>query len=68
MFLDQVARYPFLEKLRPVSEHLATLSAKDYAYLLNHLGDFENALLDAKDDLLDPSSSPSCTAHNEGLR
>ena len=57
VFLDQVSRYPFLEKLQPVSEQLATLSGKDYAYLLNHLRDFEDALLDAKEDLLDPIKS-----------
>jgi hypothetical protein len=69
--LDQVARYSFLEKLRPVSEQLTTLSGKDYAYLLNHLADFEASLLDAKEDLLDPIKSfmhgPQRKAYDEAL-
>nr|MBA3351307.1 hypothetical protein [Blastocatellia bacterium] len=71
LFLDQVYRYPFLEKLRPVSEQVAALSGKDYAYLLNHLGDFQDALLDAKEDLLDPIKSfmhgPQRKAYDEAI-
>jgi hypothetical protein len=71
VFLDQVARYSFLEKLRPVSEQVSALSGKDYAYLLNHLGDFEDALLTAKDDLLDPIKSfmhgPQRKAYDEAI-
>jgi hypothetical protein len=71
VFLDQVARYPFLEKLRPVSEQIATLSGKDYAYLLNHLGDFDDDLIDAKEDLLDPIKSfmhgPQRKAYDEAI-
>jgi hypothetical protein len=57
VLLDQVSRYPFLEKLRPVGEQLTALSAKDYAYLLNHLADYGDDLLDAKENLLDPIKS-----------
>lgn len=57
LLLDQSARYAFLEKLRPICEQLASLSGKDYAYLLNHLGEFGDSLLTAKDDLLDPIKS-----------
>lgn len=52
--LADAARYPFLQKLKPTADKVAQLREKDYAYLLNHLGDFEDDLLDAKDDLLDP--------------
>jgi energy-coupling factor transporter ATP-binding protein EcfA2 len=54
VLLDQASRYPFLESLRPVRDQISTMAGKDYAYLLNHLGDFETSLLEAKDDLLDP--------------
>lgn len=57
VFLDQSTRYPFLEKLRPLRDQITSLSEKDYAYLLNHLADFDSTLLDAKDDLLDPIKS-----------
>jgi hypothetical protein len=55
--LDQVARYVFLEPLRPVVERLSTLAEKDYTYLLNHLAEFQDDLLAAKDDLLSPIKS-----------
>lgn len=71
VFLDQAARYPFLESLRPVSEQVAALSGKDYAYLLNHLADFEDVLLTAKEDLLDPIKSfmhgPQRKAYDEAI-
>jgi len=57
LLLDQSTRYAFLEVLRPVGDQLAALSGKDYDYLLNHLGEFRDALLTAKDDLLDPIKS-----------
>ena len=71
VFLDQAARYPFLGKLRPIGEKVAELSGKDYAYLLNHLGDFGDGLLTAKEDLLDPIKSfmhgPQRKAYDEAL-
>jgi predicted transcriptional regulator len=71
VLLDQSARYPFLENLRPLRDQLTTLSGKDYAYLLNHLADFDSSLLDAKDDLLDPIKSfmhgPQRQAYDETL-
>jgi hypothetical protein len=52
--LDQVARYAFLGPLRPVVDRLSTLAEKDYTYLLNHLAEFQDDLLAAKDDFLSP--------------
>jgi hypothetical protein len=57
VLLEQSTRYPFLEKLRPVSTQLTSLIGKDYAYLLNHLSDFEKGLVEAKEQLLDPIKS-----------
>jgi hypothetical protein len=54
VLLDQASRYPFLTALKPVAERITKLAEKDYAHLLNQLGDFSEELLDAKDDLLDP--------------
>jgi hypothetical protein len=71
VLLDQASRYPFLESLRPVREQISTMAGKDYAYLLNHLGDFESTLLDAKEDLLDPIKTfmhgPQSKAYDEAL-
>jgi hypothetical protein len=54
VLLDQVSRYTFLEPLRPIAGRLTNLSEKDYTYLLNHLAEFQNDLLTAKDDTLYP--------------
>lgn len=52
--LDQAGRYPFLRQLRNPAERIKAIADKDYSYLLNHLVDFSDELLDAKDDLLAP--------------
>ena len=71
ILLDQATRYPFIEKLRPLSTQVAALAEKDYAYLLNHLGDFSDSLLDAKQDLLDPIKTfmhgPQRHAYDEAI-
>jgi hypothetical protein len=54
VLLDQSARYPFLEPLRPIAERISKLAEKDYAFLLNRLADFQDELLTSKDDLLSP--------------
>jgi len=46
--------YPFLGSLEPFSERLEKLTNKEYSYFLTNLKDFEDDLLDAKDDLLSP--------------
>ena len=61
LLLDQAARYPFLETLRPIAERVSKLSERDYTYLLNHVAEFESDLLAAKDDLL-RRSKRSCMA------
>ncbi|MCF8307437.1 MAG: BREX system P-loop protein BrxC [Bacteroidales bacterium] len=52
--LSNKADYEFLKELEPYSEFLERLSKKEYSYFLNHLNEFEDDLLDKKDDLLDP--------------
>lgn len=54
VLLDQAARYPFLEPLRPIADRLAKLGERDHSYLIKHLPEFEDELLTAKDDLLSP--------------
>ncbi|WP_417214263.1 BREX system P-loop protein BrxC [Bizionia sp.] len=46
--------YPFLSSLEPFADQLAKWSKKEYAYFLINTNDFEDALLDTKEDLLDP--------------
>ncbi|MDA1276810.1 MAG: BREX system P-loop protein BrxC [Verrucomicrobia bacterium] len=71
VLLDQAARYTFLEPLRPIASQLSTLAAKDYTYLLNHLAEFQDDLLTAKDDLLSPIKSfmhgPQRKAYDEAI-
>jgi hypothetical protein len=52
--LNNYSRYPFIEGLRDLAERVEVLSQKDYSYLLNHLDDFNNELLDAKNDIMGP--------------
>ena len=52
VLLDQVTRYAFLEPLRPIVTKINALAEKDYTYLLNHLNDFSDDLLTAKEDVL----------------
>jgi hypothetical protein len=52
--LSDKNQYPFLEALEPVQKQLQALAEKEYTYLITNVQDFENPLLDAKEDLLDP--------------
>lgn len=54
VLLDQAGRYAFLEPLRPIVARVSALAEKDYTYLLNHLAEFQDDLLGAKDDFLSP--------------
>ena len=54
VLLDQVTRYAFLEPLRPIVGQITALAEKDYTYLLNHLNEFSDDLLTAKEDVLSP--------------
>lgn len=71
VLLDQASRYPFLEPLRPIVARLIILSEKDYTYLLNHLADFQDDLLSAKDDFLSPIKAfmhgPQRIAYDEAI-
>jgi hypothetical protein len=46
--------YHFLKTLADFSEKLDKLSKKEYSYFITNLADFEDTLLDTKEDLLDP--------------
>jgi predicted transcriptional regulator len=46
--------YHFLKTLEDFSEKLDKLSKKEYSYFITNLADFEDNLLDTKEDLLDP--------------
>jgi hypothetical protein len=52
--LDQASRYAFLEALRSIAGQINALAEKDYTYLLNHLKDFSDDLLTAKEDVMSP--------------
>ena len=52
--LNQAGSYPFLDQLEPILTRLKAIAAKDYTYLLTHLPEFEDELLNAKDDVLAP--------------
>ncbi|MEO8848643.1 MAG: BREX system P-loop protein BrxC, partial [Casimicrobiaceae bacterium] len=54
ILIAQASRYPFLSALAPVADRIGKLAGRDYAFLLNQLTDFQDALLDAKQDVLDP--------------
>ena len=71
LLLDQAARYPFVERLRPVAERIAKLASKDYSYLLNQLPEYRDELLAAKDDVLSPIKAfmrgPQRAVYNEAI-
>lgn len=46
--------YPFLNNLDPLEQLLERTSKKEYAYFLTNLQDFEDSLLNMKEDVLDP--------------
>lgn len=50
----QVSDYPFLTILAEPIKQIREISAKEYAYYLTELFDQEEALLDLKEDVLDP--------------
>ena len=54
VLLDQSGVYGFLRQLQAPAARIQAISAKGYAYLLGHLVEFADELLDAKDDLLAP--------------
>lgn len=46
--------YPFIKGLEDFNEQLYRWGTKEYSYYLTNISDFEDILLDTKDDLLDP--------------
>src|SRR5690606_9859004 len=46
--------YPFLEQLTPLADKLDKLSGLEYSVLITQVSDFEDELLDLKEDVLDP--------------
>lgn len=50
----QKSDFPFLAGLSDFNDSLKKLSDKDYKYFLTSIDDFEDQLLDTKEDLLDP--------------
>ncbi|MCF7790541.1 MAG: BREX system P-loop protein BrxC [Victivallales bacterium] len=52
--LSQKKTYPFLEKLERERNKLKKICDRDYKYFLKSLGDFEDDVLDAFEDVIDP--------------
>jgi len=46
--------YPFLSQLLPVTEFISKLTKKDYTYFFTNINDFEDILLDNKENIIDP--------------
>jgi hypothetical protein len=46
--------YPFLNLLLPIQEQMIYWAGKDYSYFLLNRPEYEDTLLDAKEDLIDP--------------
>jgi len=54
LLLVQKNQYPFLDSLTTFEEKLGRWSSKEYSYYFTNLKDFQDELLDTKEDLLDP--------------
>ena len=52
--LARKSEYPFLNKLQGLSDKLNRLTEKEYSYFLININEFEDDLLNAKEDVLDP--------------
>ncbi|MFZ4465272.1 MAG: BREX system P-loop protein BrxC, partial [Bacteroidales bacterium] len=46
--------YPFVSLLSPVTEFISKLTKKEYTYYLTNIKDFEDELLDEKEQTIDP--------------
>jgi len=55
--LHQQSRYPFLSQLKKPLELMRSLQGKDKRYLLEHLREYEDDLLEAKEEILLPIKS-----------
>lgn len=52
--LRNTSNYPFLKALTPIQQRVEELQGKSYEFFLKELSSFEDELLDAREDLLDP--------------
>jgi hypothetical protein len=52
--LQRKPQYPFLKELEDVQEIYRTLAEKEYSWLIQNVKEFEDKLLDAKEDYWDP--------------
>lgn len=52
--LGNKEQYPFLSSLQPITEELERLSEMEYSKLIIEVKDYEDNLLDQKEDVLDP--------------
>jgi len=52
--LASVENYPFLKAMEPLGELMEKLADKEYAWLFTNVKEYEDELLDAKEDVLDP--------------
>ncbi|TQE98798.1 MAG: BREX system P-loop protein BrxC [Spiribacter salinus] len=55
--LAQADQYPFLEALRPVVDKLAGMKNKPYDWFLQELPNYEDELLELKEEVIDPIQS-----------
>ncbi|MEP4076979.1 BREX system P-loop protein BrxC [Haloferula sp.] len=55
--LARSSEFPFITSIKPIRDRIAGLADKDYAYVLKHLRDFDDDLLDAREEWLDPAKA-----------
>lgn len=55
--LAQAAQYPFLEALQPLVDKLAGMKNKPYDWFLQNLSEYEDDLMDLKEDVIEPIQS-----------
>jgi hypothetical protein len=53
-FSSNASQYPFLASLKPLEELMAQITSWDYSRIIKEVADFEDKLLDAKEDTWDP--------------
>ena len=55
--LAQSAQYPFLEALQPAIDKLERIENKPYDWFLQNLSEYEDELMDLKEDVIEPIQS-----------
>jgi len=53
-FISNSSQYPFLNSLKPLEELIAQIVTWDYSRIIKEVPDFEDQLLNAKEDIWDP--------------